>query len=410
MKHFAILAGILLPFAAQAQPSKSFVGTVVSLRVESAALEVKPDSGDVVLAQLTSDTLAQKIAPGEKDLKKAEAIAVTELTKGDRVLVTLEPGSTRIRRIVAMPAKEIANRNDAERLDWQKRGVAGIVTAKSGNRITVTNKTLTGEVQTNISVSETTAIKRYAPDSVKFTDALPGKLADIGVGDQVRARGEKSADGLTMTAQDLVFGTFIIEAGAITAIDPEAKQIKVKELGTNKLLTVKLTADSQLKQMFAIPGGSLPGRSADGPPGMPGGSLPGRGLSDSAAMPGGSLAGRRSSDPAATPGGSLAGRSSSGPPGGFDINQMIEHFPAVKLEDLKPGATVVITSTKGAKSGEITAILVLSNADMLIRMASAMKAAGGGAGAPGMTGAAMGGMNSGDLTGLMGLGIGGMNQ
>jgi len=338
--------------------------------VESAAVEVKPDSGDVIIAQLASDTLAQKIAPGEKDLKKAEAIQVTDLAKGDRVLVTLEPDSTRIRRIVVMPAKEIANRNDADRLDWQKRGVAGIVAAKSGRQITVTNTTLTGEVQTKISVTETTAIKRYAPDSVKFADAQPSKLADINVGDQVRARGEKNADGLTMTAQDIVFGTFIIEAGAIAAIDPEAKQMSVKELGTNKLLTVKLTADSQLKQMFAMP------------PGMPaGGALPGRG-------PGG-------------PG---------GPPGGFDINQMIEHIPAVKLEDLKPGATVVITSTKGAKSGEITAILVLSNADMLIQMASAMKAAGRGAGANAMTGAGMGGMNTGDLAGLMGLGIGGMNQ
>ena len=366
-----ILVGILLPFAAQAQPSKSFVGTVVSLRVESAAVEVKPDSGDAMIAQLTSDTLAQKIAPGEKDLKKAEAIQVTDLAKGDRVLVTLEPNSTRIRRIVVMPAKEIANRNDADRLDWQKRGVAGIVAAKSGRQITVTNTTLTGEVQTKISVTETTAIKRYAPDSVKFADAQPSKLADISVGDQVRARGEKSADGLTMTAQDIVFGTFIIEAGAIAGIDPEAKQMKVKELGTNKLLTVKLTADSQLKQMFAMP------------PGMP------------QEMPAG---------------GAVPGRGPGGPPGGFDINQMIEHIPAVKLEDLKPGATVVITSTKGAKSGEITAILVLSNADMLIQMASAVKAAGRGAGVNGMTGAGMGGMNSGDLTGLMGLGIGGMNQ
>ena len=362
-----ILVGILLPFAAQAQPSKSFVGTVVSLRVESAAVEVKPDSGDAMIAQLTSDTLAQKIAPGEKDLKKAEAIQVTDLAKGDRVLVTLEPDSTRIRRIVVMPAKEIANRNDADRLDWQKRGVAGIVSAKSGSQITVTNTTLTGEVQTKISVTETTAIKRYAPDSVKFADAQPSKLADISVGDQVRARGEKSADGLTMRAQDVVFGTFLIEAGAIAAIDPETRQMKVKELGTNKLLTVKLTADSQLKQMFAMPQEMPAGRA-----------LPGRG-----------------------PG---------GPPGGFDINQMIEHIPAVKLEDLKPGATVVITSTKGAKSGEITAILVLSNADMLIQMASAMKAAGRGAGANAMTGAGMGGMNSGDLTGLMGLGLGGMNQ
>jgi hypothetical protein len=384
VKLFAILQGILLPLAAQAQSSKSFVGSVVTLRVESAAVEVKPDSGDIVIAQLTSDTLAQKVAPGEKDLKKAEAIEVTELAKGDRVLVTLEANSTRIRRIVVMPAKEIANRNDADRLDWQKRGVAGIVLAKSGNRIIVKNKTLTGEVQTTIAVNNGTTIKRYAPDSVRFADAQPGKLAEISVGDQVRARGEKSADGLTMTAQDIVFGTFLIEAGAIAAIDPEARQMKVKELGTNKLLTVKLTADSQLKQMFAMP--PMAGR----------GGFP-------ATPPSGGEAGM----PA---GGSLPGSGPGGAPGGFDINQMIEHIPAVKLEELRPGATVVITSTKGAKSGEITAILVLSNADMLIQMASAMKATGRGAGAAGMTGAGMGGMNGGDLNGLMGLGIGGMNQ
>jgi hypothetical protein len=370
VKLSAILLGILLPFAAPAQSSKSFVGAVVALRVESATVEVKPDSGDVVIAQLTSDTIAEKIAPGEKDLKKAEAIEVTDLEKGDRVLVTLEPNSTRIRRIVVMSAKEIANRNDADRRDWQKRGVAGIVSAKSGTRLTVKNKTLTGEAQTTISISDRTAIKRYAPDSVKFADAQPSKLSEISIGDQVRARGEKSADGLTMTAEDVVFGTFVIEAGVIGSIDPVAKEMKVKELGTNKLLTVKLTADSQLKQMFAMP--PMGGRGGPGMP--PGGGGPG------------------------------------GAPGGFDINQMIERIPAVKLEDLKPGATVVITSTKGAKSGEITAILVLSNADMLIQMASAMKAAGRGAGANGMTGPGMGGMNSGDLNGLMGLGIGGMNQ
>ena len=382
VKLFAVLVGILLPFAAQAQPSKPFVGTVVGLRVESAAVEVKPDSGDVMIAQLTSDTLAQKIAPGEKDLKKAETIEVTDLAKGDRVLVTLEPDSTRIRRIVVMSAKEIANRNDADRLDWQKRDVAGIVSAKSGNQITVRNRTLTGEAQTAITVNDRTSVKRYAPDSVKFADAQASKLAEISVGDQVRARGEKSADGLTMTAQDVVFGTFLIEAGAIAAIDPEAKQMKVKELGTNKLLTVKLTADSQLKQMIAMP--PMAGR----------GGFP-------ATPPGGGEAGM----PA---GRNMPGRGPGGAPGGFDINQMIEHIPAVKLEDLKPGATVVITSTKGAKSGEITAILVLSNADMLIQMAAAIK--GTGAGAAGMTGVDMGGMNSGDLNGLMGLSIGGMNQ
>ena len=35
-------------------------------------------------------------------------------------------------------------------------------------------------------------IRRYAPDSVKFADAKESTLAEIKVGDQVRARGDKS--------------------------------------------------------------------------------------------------------------------------------------------------------------------------------------------------------------------------
>jgi hypothetical protein len=376
VKQFVLLlVGILLPLCVQAQSSKSFVATVTGFRTERAEVEVKPDSGDIVVGQLTSDTLAQKIAPGEKDLKKAETIAVTELAKGDRVLVTLEPDSTRIRRIVVMSAKDIAGRNEADRLDWQKRGVAGIVSAKNGNEIMLRNKTLTAESLITVTVNDRTSIKRYAPDSVKFADAQPATLPEIRVGDQVRARGDKSLDGQKVAASDLVFGTFVIEAGAISAIDPGAQEIKVKELGGNKLLTVKFTADSQIRQMFDMPpmagraGGA--GMAAGGPPrGGPGGL-----------------------------------------PGGFDINQMIEHLPAVKLEDLKPGATVVISSTKGAKSDQLTAILLLSNAGMLVQMASAMKAANGAAaGAGGMGGAGMGGTNGADLSGLMGLGIGGMNQ
>jgi len=377
MKKFAILLALTLPLAAQTQVSRSFVGTVTGFRPESAEVEIRPDTGDTVAARLTADTLAQKIAPGEKDLKKAEAIQVTDLARGDRVLVTLEPDSVRIRRIVVMTATDIAQRNEADRIDWQKRGVSGIVAAKSADQITLKNKTLTGgEVQTVITVSGRTAIKRYAPDSVKFAAATPSKLAEISVGDQVRARGQKSEDGFKIAAEDVVFGTFVLEAGTIGAIDPEAKEFTVKEFGANKVLTVKVTADSQLKQMFSMPamaGG--PGRA-----GMPAGAPPGGGR---AGMPG----------------------------GGFDINQMLERMPAVKLEDLKPGATVVVTSTKGASKDRLTAILVLSNADMLIQMASMMKGADGGAmGAAGMNGGGMGGMMGGDFSGLMGLGLGGINQ
>jgi len=97
--------------------------------------------------------------------------------------------------------------------------------------------------------------------------------------------------------------------------------------------------------------------------------------------------------------------------GGFDINQMLEMMPAVKLEDLKPGSTVVISSTKGAKTDQLTAIMLLSNADMLIQMASAMSGGGsrGGSGMGGM-GAGMGSMMGGDAGGLSGLGLSGIMQ
>ena len=49
---------------------------------------------------------------------------------------------------------------------------------------------------------------------------------------------------------------------------------------------------------------------------------------------------------------------------------MLERMPPVKLEALKTGGTIVVSSTKGAKTDQLTAIMVLANADLLIQMAS----------------------------------------
>ena len=45
------------------------VGTVAAWKSELAEIEIKPDKGDSVLVRLTGDSLVQKVAPGEKDLK-----------------------------------------------------------------------------------------------------------------------------------------------------------------------------------------------------------------------------------------------------------------------------------------------------------------------------------------------------
>jgi len=344
MRQIAFLFVALVVVSAQGQTVKSFVGTVSALKAETAEIEIKPDNAAPVSLKIGSGTIAQRIAPGEKDLKTAEAIQVAEVAVGDRVLVTPEPGTTDLRRIIVMAAADIAKRNEADRMDWTRRGVSGVVAAKNASEITLRMRTMTGEKQAVVTVGEQTAFKRYAPDSVKFADAKGSKLAEVNVGDQLRARGRKTEDGLKVTADDVVFGTFLTKAGSVTAVNLETREVTVKDLTGNQPMVVRFTADSQLKKM---------------PDGM--------------MRPGGG--------------------------GGMDIAQMLERMPAGKLEDLKPGDTIVVSSTKGAKAGEITAIMFLSNAGMLIQMAS-MPQGGGRSG-----GAAMGGMGGGSMDlGSMGLG------
>jgi hypothetical protein len=396
MKQIAFLLLALaaaVPQTAPAQAAKSFVGTVSALKAETAEIEIKPDNAPPVALKIGSNTIAQRIAPGEKDLKKADAIQITDVAIGDRVLVTPEPGTTDLRRIIVMAATDIAKRNEADRLDWTRRGISGMVAAKSGSEITLKMRTLTGEKQAVVTVEEETTFKRYAPDSVKFADATGSKLADVNVGDQLRARGRKSEDGLKVAADDVVFGTFLTKAGSVIAVNPDTKEVTVKDLNSNKPLVVRFTADSQLKKM--------PDLSAMmGTAGAMGGGVAG-GMSGRGGPAGGATAG-----PSA--GGSPGGTMRPGG-GGMDIAQMLERMPAAKLEDLKPGDTIVVSSTKGAKADEITAIMFLSNAGMLIQMAS-MPQGGGRAGARGggtSVATGTGGMGGGGMD-LGGMGLGGI--
>jgi hypothetical protein len=157
----------------------------------------------------------------------------------------------------------------------------------------------------------------------------------------------------------VVFGTFVTKAGTITAINPDTKEVTIAELGTNKPLTIKFTADSQIKKM----------------PNMAG-MMMGRG-----------------------------GAPQAGPPGGGqhmpDLAQMLEHMPAAKLDELKAGEKIVVSSTKGAKPDEITAIMLLGNADMLIQMATVPSGRGaGGAGQAGAMGMG-GGLQTLDLPSMI---------
>ncbi|MGH9665689.1 MAG: hypothetical protein ACRD9L_14790, partial [Bryobacteraceae bacterium] len=328
----AAMLAIAAALPAQTPAPKPVIGTVTGFNAGSSEIDIKHDNGETAQVKFGSETHVSRVAPGEKDLRKAEPIKVTDIAVGDRVLAAFAAGTTEARRILVMTATDIAERNEADRLDWTKRGLAGVVTAKNGNEITLHAKSLQADVVKTVTVTDKTTYRRYAPDSVKFAEAKPSGLAEINPGDQLRARGQKSEDGTKVTADEVVFGTFLTNGGTITAVNPAAKEITIAELRTKKPLVIRLTADSQLKTMPDFAG--MAGRGAAG---------------------------------AGHPGGAGAGGEHRG---GMDIAQMLERMPPAKLEDLKVGETVIVSSTKGAKPDEVTAITLLANADRLIQMAT----------------------------------------
>jgi hypothetical protein len=358
------------------QVPERMVGTVSSIVFDKATIQVKGQDGALVTLNLTSDTILQRVAPGEKSLKNAETIQISDITIGDKVLVNSDPATASARRLIVMSATAITKHDESDRAAWTTHGVSGIVVAKAGDDLTLRLRTMQGETQAHVSVSSATTFKKYAADSVRFADAKPSSLAEVQLGDQLRARGDKSADGLKVTADQIVFGTFVTKAGTITAIDPEHKSVAIQELNTNVAFNVKLSADSQLKQMpnfAAMGGGGMPGG------GMPAGGPPGGGPPNGSPMMGGR------------------------PP---DIAQMVERMPTVALDALKVGDTIVMSSTKGAVDNEYTAIVLLDNAEMLIRLATAQPSgsqtgrAAGGAQLGGMQGAG-GGLGNLELPGIM---------
>lgn len=313
----------------------SVVGTISAFKAEVTEIELKPDKGGPVSLKVTGDTVAQQVAPGSTDLKGARTIRVTDLHLGDRVMATTEAGTKNLRRIVVMSLSDLARRDEADRADWAARGVSGIVAAKTTDGMTLKMQSMTGMIETVLKVDGKTKYRRYAPDSVRFADAKNSNLDEVAVGAQVKARGPKGADGV-VAAEEIVFGSFTTRAGTITNVDAEGQEVTVKEVGGGKTLVIRVTADSQVKRMLD--------RQA------------------MIEMMHGSQAKGNTEHPQAAPMMTLA--------------EMLERLPVVKVGDLKLGDIVIVSSTRGAKPDQVTAISMLANAEMLLQVAAMQSGAG----------------------------------
>jgi hypothetical protein len=236
--------------------------------------------------------------------------------------------------------------------------------------------------------------RRYAPDSIKFEDAKPSSFAELKVGDQVRALGEKSADGTRFTPEELVSGSFRQLIGTVTAVDAVTKEIRITTQD-KKLLTVAVNSNSNLRRLPPMMAQMMAQRAAGGGGGAANGQQGGR--------PG--AAAGEGNGPARPPrvdgaergagGGGAGRRMMGGGGGGFDAQDMLERIPQLTLAELKPGDMIVVSSTVGADPTRLTAMTLIAGVDALV---NAMPA---GPGRPNIAG----GQNLG-LPGGIDLGIG----
>jgi co-chaperonin GroES (HSP10) len=332
------------------------IGVVKAINGTTIALT--PDSGPDVNVTVLPATRIVRIAPGEKDLKNSTPVQLQDIQVGDRILVGGKLSDDKLSldasTVVVMKKSDLQARDQQVLQDWQKRGVDGIASAvdAGAGTITITSRGKSIVIHT----SGATVFRRYPPDSVKFEDAKPSTLKEVHGGDQVRARGDRSADGNDLTAEEIVSGTFRNFAGTINSVDASSSTLSVHDLLSNKNVTIKVTADSQLRklplEMAQMMAKRLKGAASGA---MPGASpTSGSSMSDQNARPAGA--------PGA-PGGN--GPRSGGPP---DLQRLISHAPATSLADLHKGDAVVILSTEGA-TGAGTAITLVSGVEPILQAA-----------------------------------------
>jgi hypothetical protein len=352
----------------QAATTKA-VGTVKSVSGKSITLAAEGGGEIVVLVQDGARLL--RIEPGEKDLKDAAALPLEDLQPGDRILVRGSSGpdgkSLLAVSVIAMKKADIAQKNAHEREEWQRHGVGGLVSAVDAQTGTITLSTsaLGANKTVTVHASKDTVLRRYAAGSVKFDDAARAPIDQIKVGDQLRARGTRTADGSELTADEVVSGSFRNISGTIGSIDASAGTIAVTDLATKTLVVVKINESSQLRKL-PLP---MAQRIAARLRGTSTGSQP-TGGNEGASQ---AASAKKSADPAAErPAG---GQRQEGGSGGFgggqggapDLQQAIGRMPAATLADLRKDDSVMIVATSVTQDGPAVAITLLAGVEPILQ-------------------------------------------
>ncbi len=371
-------------------------GDVMAINAGANGLSLKTAAGHDVVVVFDDKTTFLRAQPGATKLEGATKIALADVSVGDRVLalgrVAADQKSVPARYLVVMTKADIARKQEHDRAEWQRRGVLGVVTAvnPAAREATISVRSREGVTPVVVAASDKTQVRRYAPDTVRFADAKTSSFAELKVGDQLRALGERSPDGSRFTPEEVVAGSFRTLLGTVSSVDVATNQIKITNTQTKQPMSVVVSADSNLRRLPPMLAEMMARRAQGGGSGASGGfERPGGGGSEgrrtppAAASSSPSLgAGNAGNTPTGGGRGPGAGGMRRAGGGGFDVQDMLERLPTASLAELKPGDVILVASTAGTDPTRVTAITLLAGADALLNMmqAQGQRPAGSGPG------------------------------
>ena len=315
-----------------AQTQTRVLGEVTAIDASAKKLELKDLKGQTIAIVFDEKTVYLRVPPGATTLDQASKITFGEVGVGDRVRARglMDKSATMLLAdtLVVLSKAELMRKYERDRAEWIRRGIVGIVKAVNSetNEITLTDP-LEGNKTIVLTADARVRFRRYAPDSVRFRDARQSSLAEVKVGDQLRALGDKNADGTRFISEEIVFGTFRTVGGTITNVNRETGEIKINDIQSKQPLTVVVTADSTVRRLppalVKLLEASVSGKPAES---------------------------------------SATDRANSS-----DLQARVDASPAITLADLKPGDGILVSSSAGKTADRVAAVLVAAGVEDFLK-------------------------------------------
>ena len=379
----AVFAALILftaastTFAQATSMKRSYVpGEVTSIESGKIVVQTKDGSLDVTLSDKTE---YMRVPPENPVLKAAVPSALSEIGVGDKIVVSgIFPEDKKMLpalSVYLMTKSDLAQRQAKESEKWATKGISGRVASvdQITRQIKIEVRGLANTTSVVLTPKEGAKVLRYAPNSVKFSEAKTSSINEIQAGDMLRALGDKSPDGASFAAEEIVTGAFRTVAGTVKTVDVAKNEVVITDAQSKKDITIELGSASVLKKFPE----EMAQRMAAAQSGQ-GGMRPGAGPAGA----GGGARAQANGAPGGAPGGTGRGFGGGGARG---IDDMLERFPNITAAELKVGDVIAVSSTKNNTPERITAIKLLAGVEPFLRAAQAQAASGGQRGQGGLS-------------------------